>query len=408
MSTWCPSAHPAATATSKLGSARPVGWTSQSVQQETMTSTIDSPSTVQRRTRVRMVVVVLCILLGMVTYIDRACISTLAPSIRLDLGLSEHEMGWVFTVFAIAYGTMGIPSAWWADRIGTRNMLTAVVIAWSIFTIGTGTALGLISLLVIRFCFGVGEAGAWPAVTRTLSRWIPYRERRDCPGHRLDRRTRFRQHRQCSSRCSARRSHMPWRWIFVVFGLVGLVWAAVWYHCVRDEPAEHAGVNKAELQYIMSGRKSAAEEERPRGWSFWRRLLTNRNVVALCLMYMPNSAIFYFCLTWLPIYLSDGRGMGGQTLAFFTGLPLMLSVAADVLGGPATDLAVRFFGPRYGRAGVGFVSYVLAALGMFLAAVSGSAVGAATFFALGTPPTCSSSDRRGAPARTLAAGTPEW
>jgi sugar phosphate permease len=293
-------------------------------------------------------------------------------------------MGWAFTVFAIAYGTMGIPSAWWADRVGTRKMLTAVVVAWSVFTIGTGAALGLISLLVIRFCFGVGEAGAWPAVTRTLSRWIPYRERGTAQGIVW-----------IGGHVSASitpmlvtllsvQLHMSWRWIFVVFGLVGLVWAVAWYASVRDEPAEHAGVNKAELQYIMSGRKPAAEEERPRGWSFWRRLLTHRNVLALCLMYMPNSAIFYFCLTKLPDYLSDGRKMDGQTAAFFAGLPLMLSVVADLLGGPTTDLAVRAFGPRYGRAGVGFVSYILAALGMFLAAASGSAVAAAIFFALGT------------------------
>ena len=293
-------------------------------------------------------------------------------------------MGWAFTVFAIAYGTMGIPGARWADRVGTRKMLTAVVIAWSVFTIATGAAMGLISLLLIRFCFGVGEAGAWPAVTRTLSRWIPYRERGTAQGivwiggHITASLTPM-----LVTLLNAQ-MHVSWRWIFVVFGLVGLVWAAAWYGCVRDEPAEHAGVNKAELQYIMSGRKSAAEEEHPHGWPFWRRLVTHRNVVALCLMYMPNSFIFYFCLTWLPEYLGAGRNMDGQTLAFFAGLPLMLSVVADLLGGPTTDLAVRFLGPRYGRAGVGFVSYILAALGMFLAAASGSPTAAATFFALGT------------------------
>jgi MFS transporter, ACS family, glucarate transporter len=349
-----------------------------------MTSTIDSPSTVQRPTRVRVVVVVLATLLGMVTYLDRACISKLSNYIQEDLGLSEYQMGWAFTVFAISYGTMGIPCAWWADRVGTRKMLTVVVVAWSVFTVATGAAMGLISLLLIRFLFGVGEAGAWPAVTRTLSRWIPYRERGTAQGivwvggHITAGLT------PMLVTLLSEQMHISWRWIFVVFGLVGLVWAAAWYGFVRDEPAEHAGVNEAELKYIMSGRKPAAEEECPRGWSFWRRLLTHRNVIALCLMYMPNSFIFFFCITWLPKYLSAGRNMDGQTMAFFAGLPLMLSVAADFLGGPTTDLAVRLFGPRYGRAGVGFASYLLAGLGMFLAAASGSATAAATFFALGT------------------------
>ena len=84
-----------------------------------------------------MVVVVLAILLGMVTYLDRACICDACRIHREDLGLSEYQMGWAFTVFAIAYGTMGIPCAWWADRVGTRKMLTAVVVAWSVFTIAT-------------------------------------------------------------------------------------------------------------------------------------------------------------------------------------------------------------------------------------------------------------------------------
>ena len=158
----------------------------------------------------------------------------------------------------------------------------------------------------------------------------------------------------------------------------------------------------------MSGRKSAAEEERPRGWSFWRRLLTHRNVVALCLMYMPNSFIFYFCLTWLPEYLRD-RPQDGRPDA-----GLLHRSAADAergcrSSGRADDRPGRaafWASIRPRRSGIRLVH--LAALGMFLAAASGSAMAAATFFALGTAANMFSSDRPGAPARTSAAGTPEW
>ena len=349
-----------------------------------MTSIIESPSAVERPTRVRIMVLAMAILLGMVTYLDRGAISGLAKSMQKELGFSDYEKAWVFAVFSIAYGTMGIPCARWADRIGTRKMLTGIVVAWSLFTIGTGAAMGLISLLLIRFCFGIGEAGAWPAITRTLSRWIPYRERGTAQGIVW-----FGAHVTLALTPMLVmllnvQMHVSWRWIFCLFGLTGLVWAAFWYAWFRDEPSEHAAVNAAELQYIMAGRKATAEEERPHGWTFWRRLLTHRNVLALCLMYMPNSFVFYFCITWLQPYLETARGLEGQTLAFFTGLPLALSVVADLLGGPATDLAARFFGPRWGRAGVGFISYVAAGMGMFLAAGSGSTIAAATFFALGT------------------------
>jgi sugar phosphate permease len=355
-----------------------------------MTEKLASPGTVQRPTRVRFVVVGMAILLGMVTYLDRASLGNLKGPMMGDLGMSKDQLNYAITAFAVAYGTFGILSAWCADRIGTRIMLTVVVVAWSGFTIATGLAQGMVSLIIIQFCFGAAEAGAWPAITRTLSRWIPYRERGTAQGIVW-----------IGAHITAAVTPMlilglgpwlSWRSIFLLFGLIGLPWAAIWYWWFRDEPSEQGQVNAAELAHIMAGRtaghlrsgSATAKEERPRGWAFWRRLLTDRNVVALCLMYMPNSFIFYFILTWFPTYLSERRGMEGPTLAFFTGLPLMLSVVADVFGGPTTDLAVRRFGPRYGRAGVGFVSYLVAGTGMFLAAASGSAIAAGTFFALGT------------------------
>ena len=300
-----------------------------------------------------------------------------------DLGLSKYQLSYAQTAFALAYALSGIVSAWWGDLVGTRIMLTAIVLAWSAFTMATGAAQGLVSLVAIQFCFGAAEAGAWPAVARTLSRWIPYRERGTAQGivwvgaHITVGLTPLLVH-------TLYPSLLPWRAIFFLFGLVGLVWAAAWYWWFRDEPSQHRQINEAELAYIMAGRKSAAVEECPVGWAFWRRLLTNRNVLALCLMYLPNTFIFYFCITWFHKYLSEGRGMEGWALAVFTGLPLILSVVADLLGGPTTDWAVRRFGPRWGRAGVGLASYVTAGGTVLLAAFTRDAWLAATLFALGT------------------------
>ncbi len=355
-----------------------------------MTSTIDTPGTAQRPTRVRVVVVGLAILLGMVTYLDRACIANLAKPIMHDLELTEkYELSYAQTAFAMAYGAFGILSAWWADRVGTRIMLTAVVLAWSIFTMATGAAQGMISLIIIQFCFGAAEAGAWPAITRTLSRWIPYRERGTAQG-------------------------IVWIGAHITVALTPML-------VLRTEPLPVVAIDllRSSAWSACSGRPSgiggfamsrrSTGKSTPRNWpiswptaslprprstrpagrgmrrpAFWRRLLTHRNVLALCLMYLPNSFIFYFCITWFPTYLSEGRGMEGRTLAFFAGLPLMLSVAADLLGGPTTDWAVRRFGPRWGRAGVGLASYVVAGATVLLAAIAEDAWLAATLFALGT------------------------
>ena len=157
--------------------------------------------------RVRMMVVTMALLLGMVTYLQRACMGTLEKPLMHDLDLGrtglgitltpEQGLAWVHSAFALAYCAFGIASARWADRAGTRIMLTTVVVVWSLCTFATGLAQGLLSVVAIRFLFGVGESGAWPAITRTLSRWIPYRERGTRRGSSGSARTSPRALRRC-------------------------------------------------------------------------------------------------------------------------------------------------------------------------------------------------------------------
>lgn len=112
-----------------------------------------------------------------ITYLDRVSISILAPSIMKDLRLGTIQMGYVFSAFALAYAGLEIPTAWWADRIGSRRVLTRIVLWWSGFTMLTGAAFSYPALLAVRFLFGIGEAGAWSCAARVFARWIPLRER---------------------------------------------------------------------------------------------------------------------------------------------------------------------------------------------------------------------------------------
>src|SRR5215212_7327397 len=203
-------------------------------------------------THARYRVVALATTLAMVTYLDRVAIGTLAPAIRRDLGLTAIQMGWVFTVFQLAYGLFEVPTGRWADRVGTRSVLARIVIWWSVLTAATGAAFNYPVLLAIRFLFGAGEAGAWPCVARTFSRWIPRRERGTVQGiffagaHLVGGLTpalvlwllRF----------------VSWREIFACFGAVGFVWVAVWRTWFRNDPSEHPAVNAAELQMIVADR----------------------------------------------------------------------------------------------------------------------------------------------------------
>jgi MFS family permease len=94
-----------------------------------------------------------------------------------DMGLTKTQMGYAFTAFGIAYGLFEIPGGWLGDRFGPRLVLLRVVSLWSIFTIATGWAWNLASLVVSRFLFGAGEAGCFPNITKAFTHWFPPAER---------------------------------------------------------------------------------------------------------------------------------------------------------------------------------------------------------------------------------------
>ena len=108
---------------------------------------------------------------------DRVCISSAKGDIMRDLQISDQMMGWIFGIFALGYALFQVPSGWFADRFGPRKALTVVVSFWSTFTMLTGAAFNALSMLVLRFIFGVGEAGAFPGATRAFYRWLPVKER---------------------------------------------------------------------------------------------------------------------------------------------------------------------------------------------------------------------------------------
>ena len=331
-------------------------------------------------TRVRYRVVALATGLGMITYLDRACIATLAPGIIRDLGLTTVKMGYVFTVFQLAYALFEIPTAWWADRRGTRSVLSRIVLWWSGLTAATAAAFNYPVLLAVRFLFGMGEAGAWPCVARTFSRWIPARERGRVQGiffagaHLVGGLT--------PSLVLFLLTFMSWRAIFVSFGAVGLVWVAIWHTWFRNDPSEHSSVNAAELATIAAERKP--DSGHAAGWEYWGGLMRSKNMIAMCIMYIPNCMIFYFCITWLPTYLRQRHGFDATSLGIFSGLPLIVSMPGDLLGGMVTDrLAVRY-GLRTGRCALGAVAYLIAGVALIAAAVSTTPILAATLIALAT------------------------
>src|SRR5688572_26905218 len=136
-----------------------------------------TPGSGRSTSRIRFRVVALGTTLAMVTYLDRVSMGTIAPIVTREWGLTPSETAWIFTAFGLGYAIFEIPTAWWAEKLGTKSVLTRIVFWWSAFTMATAAAFNLTTMVIIRFLFGAGEAGAWPMAARAFSSWIPRLER---------------------------------------------------------------------------------------------------------------------------------------------------------------------------------------------------------------------------------------
>jgi MFS family permease len=326
--------------------------------------------------RVRLRVLGFAFALTAITYLDRICISAAAPFIMRDLSLTALEMSFVFSAFTLAYSIFEVPSGWLGDVKGPRRVLTRIVLWWSAFTMLTGAAQGLRSLVVIRFLFGAGEAGAFPNMARSLSRWFPLRERGRANGVML-----------LGSRVGGMIS-VPlallviswwgWRVSFVVFGLTGVVWAVAWQAWYRDRPDEHPAISPQEVSWIQQD----DPELRAHVPTPWRALFRSRNLYAICAMYFAFGYGLYFYFTWLPTYLIQELGFSPLAGGAFAALPFFLAGLADVAGGWLTDRLSHRFGLKTGRCYLGFTAFVTCGALLFTSTLAEGAVAKALLLAL--------------------------
>ncbi len=321
----------------------------------------------QRPTHVRHVVLYLTVLAYMITYMDRTVLSSAAPVMQKELGFSLITMGWVFASFRWAYSIFQIPGGWLGDRIGPRKALALIVSWWSLFTSFTAMAWNTASMLVIRFIFGMGEAGAFPIATRSLSRWMLPSERGHAQGVT-----------HAGSRLGAALSPplvvwliatFGWRVPFYVFGGIGLTWAAVWFFYYRDSPEEHPGVNQAERDLIHNasgGARSKVGTSVP-----WRRILSSPVIWALSAMYFCYQYSLAVYVDWFPTYLTNGRGFSLKEMCFYAILPLLAGTAGDLLGGWLTDLVLRQTGNiNLARRSIGALGFLLGTAGIIPATLT--------------------------------------
>jgi MFS transporter, ACS family, glucarate transporter len=327
---------------------------------------IDPGDALLMRQRLRWLIVLATFLLSVLLYVDRVCISAAKDVVAADLGLSETQMGWVFSAFALGYALFQTPSGWMADRIGPRRALALIVTAWSVFTGLTAAAGSWASMLVVRFFFGAGEAGAFPGMARAVYSWIPMHERGLVQGINFS-----------GSRVGAAVTlpliawlitEIGWRPTFVVLMIVGFAWALVWLLAFRDDPVDANWLSDAERDYLLISRQqakpaqaidSAASAEKV---SFWRALQSSTTVWALCGQYFASNFVFFFGLTWFFPQLKARYGLSGLEASVFAAVPMIFGAVGNWTSGWWVD--------RLYRAGHWVASRRLPAItGFWLAAV---------------------------------------
>jgi ACS family glucarate transporter-like MFS transporter len=270
-----------------------------------------------------------------------------------DLHISTVAWGWVTGVFAFSYAVFEIPSGAMGDRIGPRRVLTRIVLWWSAFTSLTGAVSNYYLLLLTRFCFGMGEAGAYPNASVAIARWFPAHQRASASGMIW-----------MASQMGGVIAPLlvvpiqvryGWRASFYAFGFLGVGWGVAWYRWFRDSPAEKPGVSKAELEET-SGLLPKAHHGLP-----WGIALRSGNLWAIMAMTACYVYTIYFFQSWFHTYLVKGRRYSESDL-LLTFLPYLVGACANGCGGVASDALSRRFGLKWGRRSVGLVGFGSAAL----------------------------------------------
>ena len=306
-------------------------------------------------------------LLAAIAFLDRVNISIAGPSIAKSYGLTNVQLGSVFSALLWGYAIFQTIGGRLADRLGPRRVLAAGVVWWGIFTALTAivppnTRFALFWFVLVRFMLGAGEAVMFPASNQFLARWIPKHERGLANGLIF-----------AGVGAGAGLSpplisylvlHHGWRASFWVCAGIGLIAGIMWYAFSRDTPAAHPHVSSSELTLISSGLTLDSANSTPSRSRLvpWSRVLTSKDVLAVTLSYFCFGYVAWIFFSWFYIYLAQVRGLNLKSSAYYATLPFIAMAAFCIAGGKLSDAITRLRGPRLGRC-------VLASIAVFIAGI---------------------------------------
>ena len=316
----------------------------------------------------RFILVFSTFLLTILLYIDRACISAAKEDITRDLNFDMTDFGWVMAMFTLGYALFQTPSGKLADSRGPRTIITTIVALWSVLTALTGAAWNFVSMMVIRFLFGAGEAGAFPSLAKVVFNWFPVRERGIVQGINFS-----------GSRLGAAfalplvawmLTRMGWRWTFVVFGCFGLLFSILWYLLFRNKPEQSKAISAEEKEYILTTRQQPSSSTKA-SLSFGR-IISSRNMWMNMVQYICSNFTFYFTLTWMYPYLKERFALGGIEAGFYAMAPLVGGAVGNWFSGILVDAIYRRGNLKLSRRLPAIIGFILAGFGIIMMSMSNS------------------------------------
>ncbi|WP_139955933.1 MFS transporter [Flavicella sediminum] len=295
------------------------------------------------KTKKRFNILTMVFITVVINYLDRANISVAAFALRTDLGINTEQMGWVFSAFGIFYATLQIPGGVLADRIKSRVFYSVILVFWSLATLLQGFINSLGALIGLRASIGVFEAPSYPINNLVVSRWFPEKERASAIAVYTS--GQFLGLAFLMPVLTLIQDSLGWRGLFIVSGLIGLVWAVVWYFFYRD-PRDHNSISESELDYIekgggLVGAKTKEKEKKKFTWNDLKQAFIYKKLWGIYIGQFCLGAITWFFLTWFPTYLVEFRGLDFVKSGFYASVPYLAAFVGILLSGFTSDFLTK-------------------------------------------------------------------
>ncbi|GEP98478.1 MFS transporter [Chitinophaga cymbidii] len=293
-------------------------------------------------TKIRYQVLFLIFVNVVINYMDRSNLAVAASEIDKEFNFTPVQLGLIFSAFSWTYLAFQIPGGILVNRFSPRILYAFSLIAWSIATVLQGFAKGFASLFGLRMATGVFEAPAYPINNRVVSNWFPDNERASAIAVYTS--GQFLGLAFLMPVLSRIQLEVGWKGLFVVTGLIGIVWGIVWYLFYRD-PLKHKSVNAEELQHIESGGgmldKQQGEKKTAFRWTDLKAVLSYRKLWGIYLGQFAVNATTWFFLTWFPKYLVDYRGLDFIHSGYWASVPYLAAFIGILCSGFLSDYLVK-------------------------------------------------------------------